>query len=226
VARLRDVQASERVVAVGRMAYEILDPAGRALPLRRYQNYLQTRGPWKYRRREEMPARYFYTCNSCVHRGLLERAGGFDERMRIWGGEDIDMGIRLGQAGAKMVFSPQARAWHAQERSFRAHCRNLERFGRKVLPLLLKKHPWLREELRLDRLLPAEAGGRPSQLLRLLSGLRVERLMLAWEELSNGLFFTDRLYDLTVFLHYAGGYVEFSGKNQGGGVPPAEDQQS
>lgn len=218
-ARLRAAQEGPAVVAVGEMVYESrpdlpLDPAlleaepvaeaRRRAALKPYQRYLETRGPWKFRDQPRMPARYFYTCNSSVHRSLLERAGPFDERLVGWGGEDIDMGLRLEGAGGWLAPCPGARALHAQERPFAAHCANLERLGREGLGLLVGRHPGLLRDLQLDRLLPAAVGGRPRALLTLAWRLGLHRLLLRLEAL--GLPLSERLYDLVIFLHYAGGY--------------------
>ena len=223
-ARLRAAQAGPEVVAVGEMVYEPrpdlpLDPAlleadplaeaCRRAALKPYQRYLETRGPWKFRDQPRMPARYFYTCNSSVHRSLLERAGPFDERLIGWGGEDIDMGLRLEGAGGWLAPCPGARALHAQERPFAAHCANLERLGREGLGLLVRRHPGLLRDLQLDRLLPAAALGRPRRLLTLAWRLGLHRRLLRLEAL--GLPMGERLYDLVVFLHYAGGFRETQG---------------
>jgi len=217
--RLSACSRSLREVAVGEMVYEpatelgpdpaVLDghPLADALRrrrLKRYQRYLETRGPWKFRARDEMPARYFYTCNARVHRALLAAAGPFDERLRGWGGEDIDMGLRLGKAGAKLVSCPSARALHAQERSFAAHCANLEALGREGLPLLVERHPELVEMLQLDRLKPRPAGGRSQPLLVAARALGLHHVLVALE--ASGLPFPEKLYDLTVYLHYAGAF--------------------
>lgn len=218
---LRRCASAPEVVAVGEMVYEpwpdqpldegllLAQPAAEArrrAALKRHQRYLETRGPWKFRDQAQMPARYFYTCNSCVHHSLLRRAGLFDERLRGWGGEDIDMGLRLGEAGARLVYCREARALHAQERSFAQHCRNLEMLGREGLALLLERHPRLVGLLQVERLLPARLGGRPQPLLVAAHSLGMRHLLLAFEE--SGLPLPERLYDLTVFLHYAGAYRE------------------
>jgi hypothetical protein len=114
------------------------------------------------------------------------------------------MGLRLGLAGGRLKPCPAARALHAQERPFAAHCHNLERLGRDGMKHLLEQHPELLRELQLDRLLPAAAGGRSQPLLQLAWRLGLHRLLLRLEAL--GLPLSERLYDLVVFLHYAGGY--------------------
>jgi GT2 family glycosyltransferase len=219
LSRLSACSRSGRDVAVGEMVYEpaterepdpaVLegDPGADALRrrrLKRYQRYLETRGPWKFRQRAEMPARYFYTCNARVHGDLLRAAGPFDERLRGWGGEDIDMGLRLGRAGGRMVPCPAARALHAQERAFAAHCANLEALGREGLPMLVERHPELVDLLQLGRLQPRRAGGRSQPLLVAARALGLHHVLVALE--AAGLPFPEKLYDLTVFLHYAGAY--------------------
>lgn len=210
---LRASQDDANTVSVGGMVYVLEDGLGGRLPLKRYQHYLQTRGPYKHRADVSMPARYFYTCNACVHRSLLEAAGGFDEGILGWGGEDIDMGLKLGEAGATLVYCPEATAEHAQERSFRAHCGNLRTMGREILPRLVERHAGLAADLRLPSL-----GERGSPLLRLALRLGVHRAMLLWEEATDGLGFSDRVYDLCVFLHYGEGWTQ---RDAAPGVPGA-----
>ncbi|MFC0665516.1 glycosyltransferase [Azotobacter chroococcum] len=45
------------------------------------------------------------TANLCLERAWFERVGGFDERLRS--GEDKDLGLRLGQAGARLLSLPR-----------------------------------------------------------------------------------------------------------------------
>lgn len=223
---LREAQPDPEWVSVGEMVYVMDqdpeldarlfagDPAAERLRLRglkRYQRYLETRGPYKFRSRPEMPPRYFYTCNSCVHRGLMAQAGPFNEDYRAWGGEDIDMGLRLGAAGGRLRYCSQARALHAQERSFAAHCRNLEVMGRDSLPILVAEHPDMLQALQLDRLTPGGNGGR---LLKVMRRIGLHRLLVALERAGNGTGFSERLYDLCVYLHYAGGFEDSTARRE------------
>jgi glycosyltransferase involved in cell wall biosynthesis len=219
---LREGQRERNHVAVGGMVYVIEDAAGRRLPLKRYQRYLQTRGPYKYRARDEMPARYFYTCNASVHRSLIEAAGGFDEGIVGWGGEDIDMGLRLGAAGARLRYCAPAVAEHAQERSFASHCANLRTMGREILPRLFARHPGLASDLSLPRLEEGLSGA----MLRAAIRLGLPRLLLAWEAATDGLGFSDRIYDLTAFLHYGAGYREHLARRGASGGAPSQGVQT
>jgi GT2 family glycosyltransferase len=219
---LLSAQKNSSCVPVGEMVYEMgLRDSVHGLPnpdlllptpaaesqrvkgLARYQRYLETRGPWKFRDEAEMPPRYFYTCNSCVHRELVNQAGLFDETLRGWGGEDIDMGLRLAQAGGRLLPCPKARALHAQERPFKGHLANLASFGETILPYLIDKHPELYEALALHRY---GASGVLATSFRIAHTLGLHRFLAQVEAATNGFAWTDRLYDLTVFLHYAGAW--------------------
>ncbi len=54
----------------------------------------------------------FWTCHvSCTTKSLL-RVGGFDESFQSWGGEDIELGIRLYKAGIAFAFAEDCEAIH------------------------------------------------------------------------------------------------------------------
>jgi GT2 family glycosyltransferase len=57
------------------------------------------------------PDRYMQTCNVLYERPLLERVGGFDER--ILTGEDVDLAMRALDAGGRAVAAPDAVTYHA-----------------------------------------------------------------------------------------------------------------
>jgi glycosyltransferase involved in cell wall biosynthesis len=50
------------------------------------------------------------TANLCMPRTWFERVGGFDENLRT--GEDKDLSLRLGQAGARLLSLPQPTVWN------------------------------------------------------------------------------------------------------------------
>lgn len=53
----------------------------------------------------------FYSCNVSLHRSLFDQVGGFDDDF-IFYYEDLDMGWRLGEAGMKLIYNPDARTKH------------------------------------------------------------------------------------------------------------------
>jgi len=59
-----------------------------------------------------------WVSGSCllVRRALLERLGGFDERFFLYE-EDVDLCTRARQAGARVLFTPEARVVHHRGRS-------------------------------------------------------------------------------------------------------------
>jgi GT2 family glycosyltransferase len=59
------------------------------------------------------PGPWFQTCNIAYPRALLERLGGFDESFWEAAGEDTDLGWRAIEAGARVIYEPNALNWHA-----------------------------------------------------------------------------------------------------------------
>ena len=55
---------------------------------------------------------HFYTSNISLKRGMLERAGGFDEVRFPFLYEDIDLGLRLAEQGFRLLYNRGARAEH------------------------------------------------------------------------------------------------------------------
>jgi len=76
----------------------------------------------------------FPTANLAVRRELLERAGGFDESIAIYG-EDYDLCARLYAAGAAIVYAPDAVVEHQHRAALRPMLRQAFGFGR--------SHAWL-----------------------------------------------------------------------------------
>jgi glycosyltransferase involved in cell wall biosynthesis len=62
----------------------------------------------------DLPAPWiiFWTCGVSAPTALARSVGGFDEAFRSWGGEDLDFGYRLFNAGAKFILNRQASAIH------------------------------------------------------------------------------------------------------------------
>ncbi|MDQ2818053.1 MAG: glycosyltransferase [Candidatus Eremiobacteraeota bacterium] len=55
---------------------------------------------------------YFWTTNVSVSRALLDEAGGFDERFREYGWEDLELGFRLRRLGVKSILAKDAIVYH------------------------------------------------------------------------------------------------------------------
>jgi len=120
------------------------------IPRDRLTVYLETRGIAKLGASDPIPFKYFLTYNSAAPTDLLRAAGGFDERLRTWGGEDLELAWRLAKAGAEFVRVPDARAYHAHRRTLEGLLEVSEAFARRSLPLILETHRELIPLLRAD----------------------------------------------------------------------------
>lgn len=85
-------------------------------------------------------ARYFSAANTSGPARLWRGAGGFDERLRGWGGEDYELGLRLLRAGVEIAYDPEALAWHEQVRTVAAFCRDCRDQGRNAVRIA-ELHP-------------------------------------------------------------------------------------
>lgn len=115
-------------------------------------HYLNNGGAAKLDRRSKLPGRYFLTRNCSVPKQVLIAIGLFDESFDQWGGEDLDLGVRIERAGIPIYGEPDAIAIHHHFRSIEAVLKNVEAYGFGSIPILLRKHPQLFRELNLDRL--------------------------------------------------------------------------
>ncbi|RPH96301.1 glycosyltransferase [candidate division KSB1 bacterium] len=136
----------ERCVIVGKSDF-VDHPDYRAL-----NHYLNNGGAVKLPRNAKLPGRYFLTRNCSVPRDLLLSIGLFDESFRRWGGEDLDLGVRLEKSGVPIYGEPRALAVHHHLRPLDALLEQLYDFGVDAVPLLLSKHPQLYSEMKLDRI--------------------------------------------------------------------------
>jgi GT2 family glycosyltransferase len=85
-------------------------------------------------------------CNIVYPREVLEGVGGFSED--TFTGEDADLALRARKAGTEQVGSPGVLTYHAVvEHSLAGRLRGLRRW--QDLPVLLKRHPEMRDEFTL-----------------------------------------------------------------------------
>jgi|GEM_PF-2889555 len=83
---------------------------------------------------------WFYTCNLSVRRQLVLEVGGFDEWFSGPAFEDLDLGLRLEQAGVPLRYDPRALAWHDHAQSPERYVRVNTMRKRWMLAFCLK-HP-------------------------------------------------------------------------------------
>ncbi len=152
-AYVRSVDPDGDRVGIGTVTFD------RHIPRERLTQYLETRGVAKLRPDETIPFKYFLTYNSAVPTRLLKGAGGFDQRIRHWGGEDLELAWRLVGHGAEFVRVADAVALHAHRRSLDDVWDVSVQFAEKSLPTVLAAHPELVSEMRADVLGPARYAG-------------------------------------------------------------------
>jgi len=91
------------------------------------------------RDRQRVPPNFLYAPNFSVRRDVLERVGAFDERFP-YGCQDSDLGIRLVEAGARIVFEPEAVGYHNHPITIEQYCGRQRTIGKAILHLE-RKHP-------------------------------------------------------------------------------------
>ncbi|MFN3820690.1 MAG: glycosyltransferase family 2 protein [bacterium] len=109
---------------------------------RGWVKYLERSGPAKYLPGTAIPGRLLRSGHMSISRSFFLSVGGFDDQ-ELHYGEDIDLGIRLEERGAKLIWAPHLRVIHHHIRSLPEVWWLCEEFGERSLPQLLQKHPFL-----------------------------------------------------------------------------------
>ncbi len=190
---------NENHVILGRVQYE------RSLGRRGFARYIETRGSAKLPTGMSLPGRYFLSGHVSFPHHLFQAAGGFDERFQAHGGEDLDLGMRLVQAGARLVWAPDLVVRHLHIRTLNMVIDMTREYGLRSVPLLLDKHPELYEQLKLDW---PEREGLVGKWRRMLLSNVVYQIAVTIAELLNEFAAPAALYDYLLFRSYYNGYQE------------------
>ena len=111
------------------------------------------RGAKRFGENEQLNHNYFLFGNASLRKKLIVGVGGFDEKIIKWGGEELDLILRIERdENLKFRYNPSAKAVHHQQRSLENTCNLLEYFGANVVPYLVKKHPELADEFKINLL--------------------------------------------------------------------------
>ena len=138
-------QANSGIVGIGNII-----TAGKSLNTP-YARYYDRTGVHRLSELKPAPYKYFVTGNCSMERALLIRAGMFDEAFSVhYGGEDLDLGLRLARVGASFRFVRDAISYHHDLSDLIGIREKMREFGMRGLPLLVGKHPQLRRELGLQ----------------------------------------------------------------------------
>ncbi len=100
--------------------------------------------------------------NLSLHRALFARAGGFDPAIPGAGGEDWELGVRLFDVGAQLVFAPDALAAHHERSDLARSFQRTRQEGRSDVRIGTR-HPRLRPTLPLGAV---QAAHRADMVLR------------------------------------------------------------
>lgn len=92
--------------------------------------------------------RDFYSGNASLRREVLEEVGGFDERFTAYGNEDVELSLRLRQAGVTLRFDPEPVAHQEYGKGLRALARDTVAKGGTTV-MLATAHPEVFGALRL-----------------------------------------------------------------------------
>ena len=169
--------SEEELVVLGNLPY----PDG--LPVTPFMCYLVNGGyQFAYfliKDPENVPPSFLYAPNFSATRALLVRVGLFDDQFP-YGSQDTDLGIRLQQAGARIVFEASAIGYHDHPVTLAQFCGRQEKVGPSLVRMH-EKHPALKGlDGDLDRALLAYAGMPDLELRRLLREVaRLEPLVAA-----------------------------------------------
>lgn len=176
-----------------------------------FVEYIDSRGVQKVDGGGGIPPRYFMTGNSSVAAGLLARSGGFDEAFDEYGGEDTEMGYRLAANGGTFRYAQDALSYHLDLNSVPKMARRLRRYGESMLPILVRKVPEARAELRLDLVEPCRSGDGIGTVLGKTACAVLCRKVFwapaaALGEMLPGWLRADPLYDFVRAASYLDGY--------------------
>ena len=142
-----------------------------------WARYQATRGKNKRRDGEELRGLDFNTQNVALARADLVAAGGFDESLCGYGGEDTELGLRLAAVVRKaFVFNAAAVAEGVETKSLDIALAQLDQFARTNLPLIRKRHPDGPAPFWIDRL----ESRRPDHLLLRAAVNPVGELAARW----------------------------------------------
>ncbi len=125
---------AQRCVSVGRVVY--LNAAENV-----WARFLQTRGVNRARAGAFVRPLDFVTANSAVPTDEFVNAGGFDESLTGYGGEDTDLALKLASRGLTFVANPAAIAASIEEKTFEQGLDELDRFSRTNLEPLRRRYP-------------------------------------------------------------------------------------
>ena len=170
------------------------------LPKTGLMRYLEKRGAAKFPEGAEIPPRYFVSCNASVPRRVLLSEGGFDERFVHYGGEDLELGLRLAKR-LPVRSLPSALGCHRHYRELDEFLEITQGFGRHSLPLIISTHPGIEIELGFSDT------GRKTLRSFLIKIACAKPFFLLIKQLGKLAFMPPIVYNYLIFRSYRAGYI-------------------
>ena len=165
-----------------------------------FLRYIGSRGVMKLKPGETIPPWYFVTGNASIERSDLPGKIPFDETLPAWGGEDLDLGMQLHSHSIRFAYAPDAISYHNFTGTLREHIYRTTLYGELVLPILVKRHPKLKEILNLHFL--------KSPFWRMAIA-KVFFYPALWKAvLLDKVFIPDWWFDYLTFSAYARGWLK------------------
>lgn len=123
----------------------------------RFMEYIGEEG-WQFGYRliqdpEDLPFNFFYTSNLSIGRRFFLESRGFDESFREYGWEDIELSLRLKQAGMRLKFHRDAVGYHYHPMSMKSFVQRQKKVGYSAWHFS-QLHPEAASFLSLDTPLP------------------------------------------------------------------------
>jgi glycosyltransferase involved in cell wall biosynthesis len=196
-------QMREQAVYVG------IRPFHPDIPRNGLIRYLEKRGAAKYKKMQEIPGRYLVSCNASIPRVVLIDEGGFDERFIHYGGEDLELGLRL-SLKLKVRSLPSAVGYHRHHRALEEFLELTKSFGAHSLPLIFTKHPGIARELGFDNFPPKTLR---DYFIRFVCSEPIFQIM---KLLGKFAFMPALVYNYLIFRSYRKGFLS-SQKSKGKG---------
>jgi len=162
--------------------------------------YIGSRGVAKLTADDPVPPWYFVTGNSSVTREDLPSENPFDETLPGWGGEDLDLGMKLSRCGITFKHVPDAVSFHHFEGTLRDHVERTFRYGASALPVLARRYPEIMNATGLNHL--------DSVFWRMLIHGCIFRPAVLIAGLCDPLPLPFALYDYLTFAAYARGWMK------------------
>ncbi len=162
--------------------------------------YIGTRGVYKLKEKDRVPPWYFVTGNASIERSDLPSQNPFDETLPGWGGEDLDLGMKLHAGGIIFMYAGEAISCHNFDGDLRTHIDRTFSYGFNTLPVLADRYPEILKITKLNLL--------DSFLLRFLVQKIFFYPVLLSAIVLDKLPLPAILYDYLTFAAYARGWLK------------------